>query len=403
MQKLPLEGIRIVDFTAVWAGPHVTQWLAVMGAEVIKIESNLRPDMTRSFFSNVNTNLTMSAEYSGLNCGKKACTLNMTLPRARELAKEIIGVSDIVTENFGGSVMDRWGLGYADLKKIKPDIIMYSGSGFGRTGPYKEFPAYAGIAEAFAGLCSLNGYPGGDPLPMATFGYADITSAEHGAFAILTALHHRSKTGEGQYIDLSMTEVVASLLFGAIMDYTMNDRVQGLQGNWNSTMAPHSCYRCQGDDEWVAIAVSNDEEWKAFCYAIGNPELTMDERFRDGLNRWKNQEELDRLIEEWTKNHAHYEVMEILQKAGVMAGPTLKVAEVVQDRHLEERGFFIDVGHPDVGTVRFPRLPWRSSEGPQGNYEQPPCLGEHNDYVFRELLKMPEEEIARLEEEQVIF
>ncbi len=403
MQSLPLDGIRVVDFTAVWAGPHVTQWLAVMGAEVIKIESNLRPDMTRSFFSNVNTNLTMSAEYSGLNYGKKACTLNMTLPKARELVKELIKVSDIVTENFGGSVMDRWGLGYLELKKIKPDIIMYSGSGFGRTGPYKEFPAYAGIVEAFAGLCSLNGYPNGEPLPMATFGYADITSAEHGAFAILAALHHRLKTGEGQYIDLSMTEVVASLLFGAIMDYTMNDRVQGLQGNWNSTMAPHSCYRCQGDDEWVAIAVSNDEEWKAFCYAIGNPEWTMDERFRDGLNRWKNQEELDRLIEEWTKNHAHYEVAEILQKAGVMAGPTLKVAEVVQDRHLKERGFLIDVGHPDVGTVRFPRLPWMSSEGPQGNYEQPPCLGEYNDYVFRELLKMPEEEIAQLEEEQVIY
>ena len=404
MDRLPLEGIRVTDFTAIWAGAHITQWLGVMGAEVIKIESSLRPDNTRtSWRPGRNASLNTTAEFECLNFGKKACVLNMTLPKARELAKELIKISDIVTENFGGSVMDRWGMGYSDLVKIKPDIIMYSGCGFGRTGPYKEFPAFAGIVEAYGGMLSLNGYPGGEPSPMCTRGYADIVSAEHGTFAILAALYHRSKTGEGQYIDLSMTEVVSAVIPEAIIDYTMNNRVQGPQGNNDSAMAPHGCYRCKGDDEWVTIAVSGDKDWNAFCEAIGNPEWTRDERFRDGLNRRRNQADLDRLIQEWTKTHTHYEVTEILQRAGVMAAPTLKVEEGVRDRHLEERGFFIDIDHPGAGKLRLASLPWRLSDVPQGNYAHAPLLGEHNDYVFRDLLKMSEEEIAQLQEEQVIF
>lgn len=402
MQKLPLEGIRVVDFTAVWAGPHVTQWLAVMGAEVIKIESALHPDNVRAYWNLETTGQTINSEFATFNYGKKSCALNMTHPKAREIAKELISISDIVTENFGGPVMDRWGLGYSELTKLKPDIIMYSCSGFGRTGPYKEFPAYAGIVEAFAGLCSLNGYPGGEPRSMATYGYADITSAEHGTLAILAALHHRQKTGEGQYIDLSMTEVVSCLLFEQIMDCTMNSRVQSCQGNRDSVMAPHGCYRCSGDDEWVAIAVSSDEEWKAFCETMGNPEWTKDERFGDGLNRWKNRDEMDILIQEWTKNHSHYEVTQILQKAGVMAGPSLKVEEVIQDLHLRERGFHLEVEHPGLGTWCLAALPWRLSDAPPGNYQHAPELGEHNDYVFRELLNMQEEEIAQLQQEQVI-
>ena len=403
LEKLPLEGIRVADFTAVWAGSHITQWLGVMGAEVIKIESNLRPDLTRMVFRGMSADCPMSAVFAVLNYGKKGCTLNMTLPKARELAKEIIAVSDVVAENFGGPVMDRWGLGYSDLKKIKPDIIMYAGSGFGRTGPYRELPAFAGIIEAFSGLCYLNAHPDGEPLPMATRGYSDLAAAQHGVFAILAALYHRSKTGQGQYIDLSMTEVMAAFLPEPIIQYTMNGTVQAPQGNQYSTMAPHGCYRCRGDEDWIAIAVSNDDEWIAFCDAIGNPEWTEDERFHDSLNRLKNQEQLDNRIQEWTKNHDHYEVMEILQKAGVMAGPSFKVEEVAQDSNLGQRGFFVDIDHPGIGAVRLAGLPWKLSDVPTGNYQHAPLLGEHNDYVFKELLKMPEEEIARLQEEQVIY
>lgn len=403
MEKLPLQGIRVVDFTAVWAGPHVTQWLAVMGAEVIKIESRLRPDIVRAYWNLESTGHSINSEFATFNYGKKGCTLNMTQPKAREIVRELVKISDVVVENFGGSVMDRWGLGYAELVKLKPDIIMYAGSGFGRTGPYKEFPAFAGIVEAFAGLCHLNGYPGGDPRPMATFGYADITSAEHGALAILAALHHREETGEGQYIDLSMTEVVSTLLFEPIIDFAMNGRVHDRQGNHHSVMAPHGCYRCRGDDEWVAIAVSSDEEWRALCDVMGNPTWTSEERFHDGLNRWKNQVELDAHIADWTRDHTHHEVTEMLQRVGVMAGPSLKIEEVVDDRHLTERGFHVEVDHPGLGTWRLAALPWKLSDVPPGNYEHGPELGEHNNYVFGELLRMSAEEIARLQEEGVIF
>jgi benzylsuccinate CoA-transferase BbsF subunit len=404
LDKLPLEGIRVTDFTAIWAGAHITQWLGVMGADVIKIESNLRPDGTRvSWRPGRDPNSTITAEFACLNYGKKACTLNMTLPRARELAKDLIAVSDIVAENFGGAVMDRWGMGYSDLVKIKPDIIMYSGSGFGRTGPYKELPAFAGIVESFGGLLSLNGYPGGQPSPMCTRGYADILTADHGTFAILAALYHRSRTGHGQYIDLSMSQVVGAVIPEAFIDYTMNGRVQGPQGNRDSTMAPHGCYRCQGDDEWVTIAVSGDDDWRAFCDAIGNPEWTGDARFRDGVNRRRNQDELDQLVQEWTKNHTHHEATEILQRAGVMAAATVNVVEGVQDRHLTERGFFRDMDYPGEGNLRLAGMPWRLSDVPEGNYQRPPALGEHNDYVFKELLKMSDEEIAQLQEEQVIY
>jgi len=406
VQELPLEGIRVADFCHVWAGPHVTQWLAVMGAEVIKIESHLRPDLTRSFFAGGKTlmpGLNQSVDFAVLNYTKKGCTINMTLPRGIELVKEIIKLSDVVTENFGGPVMERWGLGYPDLKKLRADIILYSGSGFGRTGPYKEFPAYAPIIDAFAGLTSLNGYAGGGPVPFGVGGWTDLTAAQHGAFAILAALHHRFRTGEGQHIDLSMSEVGCAFLPDAIMDYTMNDRVQRPQGNRDIAMAPHGCYRCQGEDNWVTIAVSTDEEWEALCHAMGDPEWADDERFRDGLSRWTNQEELDRLIQGWTSNYTDWQAAVLLQEAGVMAGPTLSPQAVVQDRHLAERGFFIDMDHPEMGKVRLPRLPLNMNHSPFGKYEHAPSIGEHNDYVFRELLKMPEEEIARLQEEQVIF
>lgn len=403
---LPIEGIRVTDFCHVWAGPHVTQWLAVMGADVIKIESTLRPDLTRSFFAEGRTlmpGLNRSVDFAVLNYGKKSCTINMTLPEGRELAKRLIRVSDVVTENFGGPVMERWGLSYPDLKELKPDIIMYSGSGFGRTGPYSESPAYAPIVDAFAGFTALNGYVDGEPVPFGVGGWTDLTAAQHGAFAILAALYHRSHTGEGQYIDLSMTEVACAFLPDAFIDCAFNDRVMGLQGNQDIAMAPHGCYRCKGEDAWVTIAVSDDDEWRSMCEAMDMPQLPADERFRDSFSRWENRQELDGLIQDWTRDKTHYEVTHILQQAGVACAPSLSPQEVVQDPHLTERGFFADIDQPEMGSVRLARLPWRPRHGPQGNYGHAPSIGEHNNYVFRELLHLSDEEIGRLQAQQVIL
>jgi crotonobetainyl-CoA:carnitine CoA-transferase CaiB-like acyl-CoA transferase len=374
-----------------------------LGAEVIKIETKLRPDVTR--LATVKERVTQtdqSADFAALNCSKKSITLNMKQPQAIELIKKLVKVSDVVTENFGGAVMDRWGLGYQELKKIKSDIIFYVSTGYGRTGPYKETPAYAPVVDAFSGVLSVNGYADGMPCVIGTRGWTDAMVAVHGVFVMLAALHHRSETGEGQYIEITMTEESINSLGDLVLDYSMNGRVGQLAGNRDSIMAPHGCYRCQGEDRWVAIAISGDIEWNSFCNAIGNPEWTHREEFSDQISRWNNQRDLDELVQEWTIQHTDYAVMKILQSAGVAAGVCLDVAELEVEPNLIERGFFVDIEESTIGKRRVPSLPWNPSDTDVGNYSHAPLIGEHNDYVFGELLSMPEEEIRQLEKNNVI-
>jgi len=220
---------------------------------------------------------------------------------------------------------------------------------------------------------------------------------------VLAALHYRTRTGQGQHLDLAMAEATLAVIPEAIMDYTMNQRVRGCEGNRDDIMAPHGCYPCLGEDKWVAIAVANDEEWQAFCQAIGNPPWTKEERFDSQLSRWQNQEELDRLVAEWTRSHTHYQVMEILQGVGVAAGPSCNVTDLFQDPHLRERGFFIEIDHPEMGKAPLIRTPWNVDGEAVGKYQPAPLIGEHNDHVFRTLLGMSQEEIDRLVEEKVIY
>lgn len=406
MHRLPLEGIRVVDFTQIQAGPQATLWLAVMGAEVVKIESRERPDLLRRYAQtrdgrgDVGPN--QSAPFAALNLGKKGCTLNLTQPRAVELAKDIVRLSDVVVENFSSGVMERLGLDYPSLKKVKPDIIMLSTCGLGRTGPEKSYLAYAAIIHAFSGLSSLSGYPGGRPNLMGMM-WSDVLAAQTGAFAVLAALHYRARTGQGQFIDLAMSEATIAVIPEAIMDYTMNKRVRGCEGNRDDIMAPHGCYPCQGEDKWVAIAVANDEEWQAFCRAIGNPPWTKEERFKSQLGRWQNQEDLDRLVAGWTRKYTHYQIMQILQGIGIAAGPSCSVTDLFHDPHLGERGFFVEINHPEMGKALLVRTPWNVDGEAVGRYEPSPLLGEHNDYVFRTLLGLSPEEVKRLVEEKVIY
>jgi len=405
MQQLPLAGIIVTDFTSAWHGPHVTEWLAIMGAEVIKIESLERNDVTRQIFAvdTPDAGPEMSVENAAYNIGKKNITLNMSQPRAVELAKELIRRSDLVVENYGGSIMEQWGLGYPEIKKLKPDIIMYSGSGFGRTGPYKEYKAFATQIEAFAGSHFINGYLGGEPAHMASRGWNDIVAAVHGLYAILAALYYRAQTGKGQYIDLSMSETQVSFLAEGVMDYIMNGRSAGRTGNRDAIMAPHNCYRCRGDDRWLAITVATEDEWQSLCRVMGNPEWTGDPKFADMLNRWHHQEKLDKLITAWTTNHNNFQLMEQLQQAGVTAGVSLDMEGLVDDPHLKSRGYLVEMEHAVQGKLQLPNIPWKLSDTPRGNYHVAPLLGEHNDSVFGGLLGLSPEEIARLKEEQVIY
>jgi crotonobetainyl-CoA:carnitine CoA-transferase CaiB-like acyl-CoA transferase len=407
MNTLPLEGVRVADFTRVQAGPQATLWLSVMGAEVIRIESRQRPDMLRFSYSLMGSELTLDdlnkgSYFASLNMSKKSCTLNLTRPEGIEIAKQIIKISDVVVENYAPGVMERFGLDYPSLKNIKPDIVMASLSGMGQTGPDKKYLGYAPTIHAYSGLAAYTGYRG---TPCKIFGgfFGDAISAQFMAFATQVALHHRFKMGEGQHIDISLAESTISAMSEYIMDYTMNKKVRRPMGNRDEIMAPHGCYRCAGKGHWVAIAVSTEEEWAAFCKAIGNPDLSMDKRFSDRYSRWQHQDELDVLIEKWTVNHTPYEVMEILQSEGVAAAPSLGIDELLDDPHLTERGLFLEMDHPVMGRGMQSRLPWRQGDCPGGKYQPAPLLGEHNDYVFNQLLGISEGEINALVEQQVIY
>jgi benzylsuccinate CoA-transferase BbsF subunit len=404
MNNDALKGLRIADFSWVWAGPLTTMLLAFMGAEVIKIESRKRLDQMRQgsittgdSFSDFNA----SPIFNNANLNKKSVTIDLSRPEGTELAKKIVAVSDLTIENMRPGVMDKLGLGYKDLVKVKPDIIMLSASGFGSSGPYREYAGYAPIFAAFGGLAYLTGYEDGEPNTMS--GVMDLRVGTVSAFALLAALIHRQKTGEGQYIDLSSSECISALVGPQLMEYTMNKRSPFRSGNQDSIMAPHNCYRCKGNDKWISIAVATDEEWNAMCRAMGNPAWTRDEAFTDIYSRWKNRTKLDELIGKWTINYTHYEVMELLQSSGVAAMPSFSAEEILSDPHVKARGLINEVQHPVLGKKVVINPSWKHSETPARIQKASPLLGEHNEEVFGDLLGMSEEEVKKLEAAQIIY
>ncbi len=404
MRRAALEGVRIADFCWLWAGAYATGLLAFLGAEVIKIESMARVDPSRRMTLTIGQafeGVDHSPVFNSINLNKLSIKLNLKQPKAVELAKRIVQISDVASQNMRPGAMDKMGLGYEALKEVKPDIIMMSSSSFGAEGPLRRYGGYAPSFAAYSGLTHLTGYRDGPPNPVT--GSTDLMSATTGAFSILAALNHRQNTGQGQHIDLSSVESLAVFTGDALMDFIMNGRVRSRRGNRDDIMAPHNCYRCRGDDKWVSIAVSTEEEWQAFCHIMGNPDWTRDGKFSDARSRWQNQEELDRLVTEWTVNYTHYEVTGILQKAGVAAFPSLSNQEIFSDPHFKERKLAVEVEHPIMGKQVVLGAPWKLSETPAEVTKASPTMGENNEYVFGELLGMPGSEIKQLMDEQVIY
>lgn len=403
MDRYPLDGIRITDFTWAWAGPYSTGLLAFMGAEVIKVESNHRVDHSRRFsFSTGQTfqGVNQSSAFNNLNLNKMSISLNLTHPGAVALAKKLVSISDAVTVNMRPGVIDKLGLGYEELRKIKPDIVMVASSACGTVGPERQYVGYAPNFGGLGGLLYVSGYQDGPPATIT--GSVDLRSATTMAFAIMAALYHRARTGEGQYVDLASRETISVILGEMLMDYTMNGRVRQRQDNRDDMMVPHNCYPCRGKDKWVSIAVGSEEEWRSLCRALGDPEWSREQRFADAYLRWQNQEELDRLIGAWTIERTNYQVMETLQQSGVAAAPSFSAEELYHDPHVRERQVFTEVVHPDLGKQIVTGAPWKLS-GLNTRPQQPsPRLGEHNDYVFGELLGLPAGEVARLKKEGVI-
>ncbi|MDH5695661.1 MAG: CoA transferase [Dehalococcoidia bacterium] len=386
-----LHNIRILDFTWVLAGPYATRILADFGAEVIKVQpllSQAEDRFSRGYYNTWNRN-------------KLGITLNLAKPQGIALAKRLVAISDAVVENFTPRVMANWGLDYDSLKKVKPDLIMLSMSAMGQTGQWRDYAGFGPTIQAFSGITHLTSFPGKPPLGLGT-SYADHIAGLLACLALLGALEYRQRTGEGQYIDVSQVEAMASLLGDAILDYTVNGRQAEAVGNSSSTAAPHGVYRCHGDDRWCAIAVFNDGQWHGFKQALGNPPRAEDERFATLESRLENIEELDRLVAGWAKEHVAEEVMTLLQKWGVAAGVVQDASDLAKDPQLKERGFFVDLDHPELGKTVSDAAPIRLSDTPARYRRAAPVLGRDNDYVYGELLGMSQEEVAELKERGVI-
>ena len=317
----PLAGIHVLDFTWVWGGPFCTLQLAQLGADVIRIESAKRPCLFRALppFADNTPGLNRAGLFNQVNQGKRSVALDLTHRGALEVARRMVRWADVVVENFLPGVIDKMGLGYGALRAIKPDLIMLSMSGYGQTGPYRQYASYGGIIGAHSGFYAYNGHAGDEPRDLGAT-YADPAGGIVGAAAILQALVHRALSGEGQYIDMSMLEALETLAAEGILELTMNGREPPRLGNRDPWMAPHNCYKAQGDAEmWISIVAANQDEWRALCSAIGQPDLAADPRFATVVMRKRNEDELDRMIAQWTQAHDRWEATEILQRAGVAA------------------------------------------------------------------------------------
>jgi len=407
-----LEGYRMLDFGTAWAGPQVGGILADMGMEVIKIETRTKLDGSRMGRPLVGADIAggdegkwpdMQPTFHGINRNKLSFTIDLKQPKSRDIITRLIKMTDVVLDNSSPGVMERLGLDHGSLEVIRPDIISISLTGCGESGPIMDANVYAPLIISLGGLQSMTGYYGED-IPMnVIFAYGDCNASIHAAFAVLAALWHREKAGKGQHIELAECWAVTNLLGEAIMEYCMNARIMKPRGNRHPSMSPHNAYRCKGEDKWVTIAVNTEEEWEAFCRAIGRPNWSKEERFANKYNRLRNQEELDKLVTEWTVNYTPYEVMDILQQVKVAAIPVMNVEDQYTDPHFSERQIYVTVEHPLVGIETLYANPLRLDKTPYEIRRHAPALGEHNDYVLGELLGMSKEEIASLQQEKVVY
>jgi len=366
-----------------------TRILADMGAEVIKIENPTRLDLGRTWPPFADGQQGSSPNRSGwfavFNRGKKDCLLNLKQPEGVDIAKRLVRISDIVVENFPPKVMASLGLDYQVLRQVKPDLIMVSLSGYGATGPDKDRPAWGAVLEPYAGLSLLiadaEGCPNGCGNQI-----SDHIGGISAAFATLAALHHRDLTGEGQHIDVSEVEALVACMPKAILEFTMNGRTPGARANKDDAMSPHGCYRCRGEDKWVAISVESDAEWRELCLVMGKPNLTGDKRFFNVVGRLQNEEELDKIVTEWTCMRSHTDVMQQLQKAGIACGPVYSAEELYSDPQLRSRGFFVETSHAEAGKREVPGLFAKLGRTPGAISGPDPLLGQHTDWVLHHLL-----------------
>jgi benzylsuccinate CoA-transferase BbsF subunit len=408
-KALPLQGIRVANFGWVWAGPVVGQTLGFLGAEVYKIESRARIDLTRMlppFAGGVRDPDRSISNHAGW-AGNGSVSLNLKKPAAQELARQLVAMCDVVVENFGPGVMQEMHLGYEELCAVKPDLVMFSMPAAGLYGPLKDVRTYGLSLSSITGLDSITGYVGGPPIPFEN-AFADPYNGLMGAFAVLAALRHRDRTGQGQHIDYSQQEATMQMVGPAFMDYVLNGRVAGPLGNRHplAAAAPHGVFPCASagaaDDRWISIAVASEQEWDGLREAMGNPAWAQAPEFATSAARVGNIDALHARLAEWTRTFEDYELAHLLQRHRVAAAPVLNVADLLHDPHYRDRGTFIEVTHP-LGFRETIYGAYVKMSRTEPSIRPGPCIGQDNEHVFNDLLGIPEGRYRQLVAEQVIY
>ena len=420
MAKLPLQGIRVLEFGVVWAGPYCGMFLAGLGAEVIRVESlKVFVPLTRGRTPRPSEAVPkglLSPLYAAPGgvpgqrpwnrvplfnahaSNKLGMTVDLLQPKGQEVLRRLIAVTDVIVENNPTETMEKLGISYEMLREQNPAIIMLRMPAYANEGAYQNRRAFGFHIEGVVGHSLLRGYADMDPSALTNVLMGDAASGTQAAFAVLSALHYRRRTGEGQLIELSQAENLIPLAGEAFMDYTMNGRSQSTLGN-RDPFAIQGCYPCRGDDRWVCITIKDDDDWRGLCQAMGDPAWCQQDEFSDPAERYRRHDEIDDKISLWTKFLEPYEIMLLLQEAGVAAGPVMDQRDAFTDPHLLQRGAFQEAFQEETGTHLYPGAPYQMSETPLRIRRGPVRLGEDNKYVYQELLGYTPQEYAILEEE----
>lgn len=404
MDKKACAGLKVVEFAAYAAGPVVGKHLADFGATVVHVESKNRPDGFRMQYPPYKDNrpgVNRSGTFAICNNNKYGITIDLKAPGGIDLAKRVVAWADVVIENFTPGTMERLGLGYEELTKANPQIIMLRTCNQGQTGPHAHHPGFGSQLTSLAGFTFLTGYPGG-PLSLLYGPYIDFIGVGYGLIAVLAALDYRRRTGKGQCIDLAQYENGLQFLGPVILDYAVNGRVMERMGNRHRYAAPHGVYPCRGEDRWCALSVFTDQEWQKLKATMGNPAWAEDPKFSTVPGRKQHEEELDGQISAWTQQYPPEELMTRLQAAGIRSGVVNRVRDLYTDPQYIHRNIWRGVEHPEMGVFHYQGPPFELSETPAILDRPSPCLGEHNEYFFKEVLGMSEEEFKELMETGVI-
>lgn len=397
MAGSPFEGIKVADFSWAIAGPLVTKYLADYGATVVKVESMEHPDVLRlsAPYKDNKPGINRSGFFAYYQHNKYSLSLNLNHPKAREIALRLVSWGDIVVENFAPGNMEKWGLGYEELKEVNPECIMLRISNQGQTGPWSKVPSYGTLLTAMAGFSEIIGWPDRDPL-MLNLAWPDFIAAPIAFTALIAALEYRQRTGKGQCLDLSQLENSLLFLSPLVLDYVANGRETKRSGNSFPSAAPHGVFRCRGEDRWCAIAVFTEQEWDSLCQAMGSPPWTKQAKFSTLLDRKQNEAELNRLVEAWTINFSPEELMRQLQSLGISAGVVESAADLYNDPQIRYRGALWSMNHEEIGQCTCLGQPSILSRTRAQLQTPAPLLGQDTIYVCQKLLGIAEEEFDQL-------